>query len=660
LLWSLHHILLDCWSVAVVLGEVMRLYEGVRRGEQGEPERRRSFEEYVQWLGEQDGREAEAYWRSVLAGVQAATVLAGGSRREEAGEETAQKPTGYRKQELALSREETQRLEGLAREQRVTVNTLVQGMWALLLSRYSGERRVIFGVTVAGRPPELEGVERMIGMFINTLPLVIEVGGEQRLDEWLQGVQASNVGLRQYEQTPLVQVQEWSQVPRGQPLFESLLVFENYPEEVTTHLQNVREATLHSPTTFERTNYPITLVALPGKQLRLSVSYERERFEDETIERLLDHCQQILRQMLAQPGSRLVQLSLLTQAERQQVLSDWNQTSRDYPRQSNVPALFQAQVARTPDRIALCLQDACLTYAELNARANQLARYLQRLGVGPEVPVGLYLHRCVELPLSILAILKAGGVYVPLDLNAPASRLAFLQADTGFSLLISQPEHLARLASLPVQPLLLKEHWTRINACPAHELRTDGQAEHLAYIMYTSGSTGLPKGTGVSHRNVLRLVLNTDYASFGQEETWLLFASPAFDASTLELWGALLHGSRLVIVPAALPSLAELGRLLQVAAITSLWLTAGLFHQMVDAERESLASVRQVLAGGDVLSPTHVRSLLQSWEPGTHWLINGYGPTEATTFSCCYPMSGPEVLAASSTVPIGRPIANTQ
>src|SRR5581483_5377260 len=505
LVWSFHHILLDGWSVALLLAEVLHAYTALYQKGELYLQPRRAFRDYIVWLQERNQQAAESYWKNMLAGFDAPTSLGIGTPRPV----VPSVDVTVSEQKLLLPLAVTRELEDMARERQVTLNTLMQGMWALLLSRYSGERRVIFGVTVAGRPPELEGVERMIGMFINTLPLVIEVGGEQRLDEWLQGVQASNVGLRQYEQTPLVQVQEWSQVPRGQPLFESLLVFENYPEEVTTHLQNVSEATLHSPTTFERTNYPITLVALPGKQLRLSVSYERERFEDETIERLLDHCQQILRQMLAQPGSRLVQLSLLTQAERQQVLSDWNQTSRDYPRQSNVPALFQAQVARTPDRIALCLQDACLTYAELNARANQLARYLQRLGVGPEVPVGLYLHRCVELPLSILAILKAGGVYVPLDLNAPASRLAFLQADTGFSLLISQPEHLARLASLPVQPLLLKEHWTRINACPAHELRTDGQAEHLAYIMYTSGSTGLPKGTGVSHRNVLRLVLNT-------------------------------------------------------------------------------------------------------------------------------------------------------
>ncbi|MEH2321839.1 MAG: non-ribosomal peptide synthetase [Nostoc sp.] len=340
-----------------------------------------------------------------------------------------------------------------------------------------------------------------------------------------------------------------------------------------------------------------------------------------------------------------------------------NKTQTDYPQQACIHQLFESQVEKTPDAVALIFNNQHLTYRDLNSRANQLAQHLQSLGVGTEILVGICIERSLEMVVALLAILKAGGAYVPLDPGYPQERLAFILSDTQVSVLLTQKELVAKLPTHTAFVICLDADWNAL-AKPTggiaqnkkENLSTSVTADNLAYVMYTSGSTGTPKGVCVIHRGVVRLVKETNYAHLTDEEIILQLAPISFDASTFEIWGCLLNGGKLVIFPPHTPSLDELGQIIQQYKVTTIWLTAGLFHLIVDEKIDALKSLRQLLAGGDVLSVPHVQKFLQTVE--NCQLINGYGPTENTTFTCYHPITAP--LQPGVSIPIGRPIANTQ
>ncbi|MEH2064602.1 MAG: non-ribosomal peptide synthetase [Nostoc sp.] len=348
-------------------------------------------------------------------------------------------------------------------------------------------------------------------------------------------------------------------------------------------------------------------------------------------------------------------LPILKESEKH-LLIEWNQTQTDYPQQACIHQLFEAQVEKTPDAVALIFNNQHLTYRDLNSRANQLAQHLQTLGVGAEILVGICIERSLEMVVALLAILKAGGAYVPLDPGYPQERLAFMLSDTQVSVLLTQKELVAKLPTHTALVICLDADWNAITPNKKENLSTSVTADNLAYVMYTSGSTGTPKGVSVIHRGVVRLVKETNYAHLTAEEIILQLAPISFDASTFEIWGCLLNGGRLVIYPPHTPSLEELGQIIQQYQVTTLWLTAGLFHLIVDEKIDALKSLRQLLAGGDVLSVPHVQKFFQTVDKCQ--LINGYGPTENTTFTCCHPITAP--LQPDVSIPIGRPIANTQ
>ena len=341
---------------------------------------------------------------------------------------------------------------------------------------------------------------------------------------------------------------------------------------------------------------------------------------------------------------------------QKQLFLEWNHARKEYPLNQSIHQLLEEQVEYTPDAIAVVFEEQHLTYRQLNHRANQLAQYLQTLGVGAEVLVGICLERSLEMVIGLLAILKAGGAYVPLDIGYPQERLTFMLADTQISVLLTQKELVDKLPNHEAHVICLDTDWEIINQQTPENPTTSITADNLAYVMYTSGSTGQPKGVSVVHRGVVRLVKETNYASFTNTEVFLQLAPISFDASTFEIWGCLLNGGRLVIYPNNTPSLDELGQVIQQYQVTTLWLTAGLFHLMVDENIDGLKTLHQLLAGGDILSVPHVQKFLQTVE--NCQLINGYGPTENTTFTCCYHITAP--IKPDVSIPIGRPIANTQ
>jgi amino acid adenylation domain-containing protein len=349
----------------------------------------------------------------------------------------------------------------------------------------------------------------------------------------------------------------------------------------------------------------------------------------------------------------------LNEAERRQLLSGWNNTHAEYPRNLCIHQIFEEQAEHHPDAIALKFRDQQMTYRQLNARANQVARRLRELGVGPEVMVGTLLERSLEMVVGLLGILKAGGAFVPLDASYPAERLTFMASDTKAPVMLVQSKIAQNMdgkswsAAIKISLDGETSEIDRQNGENPANLTT---AENLAYVMYTSGSTGQPKGVMVNHRAVVRLVKNTNYVELGNRETFLQFSPISFDASTLEIWGPLLNGGCLAIMPAEVQALSEIGVAIRQHGVTSMWLTAGLFNVMTEQRLDDLSPLRQLLVGGDALSPVHVRKAVEGL-PGCR-LINGYGPTEGTTFTCCHTISNDDSQGTS--IPIGRPIANTQ
>jgi len=364
----------------------------------------------------------------------------------------------------------------------------------------------------------------------------------------------------------------------------------------------------------------------------------------------------LLESIVAAVQQPVHQLRMVGEAERQQLLVEWNQTSSAYP-QLSIKELFEQQAARTPEAVAVTFEDEQLSYHELNERANQLAHYLREQGVGLELLVGISLERSVELVVALLGVLKAGGAYLPLDAGYPPERLALMLGEAEVTVLLTQQSLLGRLPKpLPERVICLQ----RGGAQFAQQSRTNPvievEPENLAYVIYTSGSTGGPKGVAIAHRSVVRLVKETNYVRFSEKEVFLQLAPVSFDAATFEVWGPLLNGGRLVLFPATEPTLPELGAILQRHQVTTLWLTSGLFQLMVDERVGDLQTVQQLIAGGDVLSAAHVRKAAEQLPQCQ--LINGYGPTENTTFSCCYAIG--EASTIGSSVPIGQPIANSQ
>src|SRR5512132_426486 len=432
--WSRHHILLDGWSTPLLVKEVFALYEAYSQGKELRLDRPRPYADYIGWLGKQDPAQTEAFWRRQLGGFRAPTPLV--VDHLSAHDET---DTSFEEEKVTLSDESSAALQAFARKNRLTLGTLVQAAWALLLSRYSGEPDVLFGGTVSGRAAPVPGIDKMIGLFINTLPVRVKTPPTARVLDWLEAMQAQQTELREHEHAPLVEVQRWSDVPRGTPLFESLVVFENYPVEEALR-QGSRGLTVDDARTAEQSNYPITLIGVFRRSLVLRASYERRRFDAATITRMLGHLRVLLEGMVHAPESTLEALPMIEADERRQLLFAWNDLTARYPVEAPIHALFEAQVDRSPDAVAVSCEDRRLTYRELDERANRLAHHLVRHGAARGQLIGLAVRRSLDMVVGILGILKAGGAYLPLDPDYPKDRLAFMIADASVRLLVTEAE----------------------------------------------------------------------------------------------------------------------------------------------------------------------------------------------------------------------------
>ena len=653
-----HHIVMDGWSMPVLVQELLTLYaQQLHPGQLGDAAalpRVTPYRDYLAWIAAQDRAGARAAWREALAGLEEATRLA--------LPDSGGRPIAPEQIALALSETLTAALTRQARQHGLTLNTLLQAAWAIVLGRLTAREDVVFGVTVAGRPPEIAGIESMVGLFINTLPLRIKLPPGKPFLELLKEVQDSQSRLMAHQHLGLAEIQSLAGLGE---LFDTLVVFENYPVDRSGLSANAGGLRLTGFSGIDATHYPLSLAARADERLQLRLSYRPDLFDRASVEAIAGRLVRLLEGAVADPGRAIGRLDILSAAERHTILEEWNDTARAIPA-ATLPELFASQVARTPDAVAAVFEDARLSYGELDARASQLAHHLRALGVGPEVVVGLCIERSLEMLIGLLGILKAGGAYLPLDPDYPRERLAFMLADAAAPVLVTRaalraqlPSHDARIGGARgdgAHIVCLDADWPAIAQHPTTPPRSGLTPQNAAYVIYTSGSTGTPKAVVVAHHNVVRLVKSVDYVELTPDDVFLHLAPLSFDASTFEIWGALLNGAKLVVYSGGPFDIAELKRTIAATGVSVLWLTAALFHQVVDEDVSAIAGVRQLLAGGDVLSASHVRAVVEA-QNGCR-LINGYGPTEGTTFSACFAVTGRTDFHDS--VPIGRPISNTR
>nr|WP_269973608.1 non-ribosomal peptide synthase/polyketide synthase [Pseudomonas aeruginosa] len=642
LIYTNHHILMDGWSNSQLLGEVLQRYRGET------PSRSDGrYRDYIAWLQRQDAGRTEAFWKQRLQRLGEPTLLVPAFAHGVRGAE------GHADRYRQLDVTTSQRLAEFAREQKVTLNTLVQAAWLILLQRYTGQDTVAFGATVSGRPAELRGIEEQIGLFINTLPVVASPCPEQPLGDWLQAVQGENLALREFEHTPLYDIQRWAgQV--GEALFDNILVFENYPVSAALAEETPTDMRIDALSNQEQTHYPLTLLVSAGETLELHYSYSRQAFDEAAIECLAERLERLLLGMCENPGASLGELDSLAAAERYQLLEGWNATAAEYPLQRGVHRLFEEQVERTPTAPALAFGEERLDYAELNRRANRLAHALIERGVGADRLVGVAMERSIEMVVALMAILKAGGAYVTVDPEYPEERQAYMLEDSGVQLLLSQ-SHLKLPLAQGVQRIDLDRGapWFEDYSEANPDIHLDG--ENLAYVIYTSGSTGKPKGAGNRHSALSnRLCWMQQAYGLGVGDTVLQKTPFSFDVSVWEFFWPLMSGARLVVAaPGDHRDPAKLVALINREGVDTLHFVPSMLQAFLqDEDVVSCTSLKRIVCSGEAL-PADAQQQVFAKLPQAG-LYNLYGPTEAaidvTHWTC--------VEEGKDAVPIGRPIAN--
>jgi amino acid adenylation domain-containing protein len=645
LVLTFHHALLDGWSLAVLMNEVLACYAANCSGRDASLPPVRPYADYVKWVRSQDLSAAERYWRTILKGFAGPTPL----YPERSPQRSLDQADRYADGSIRLSSSMARQLEALAQRGHLTLNTLALGAWALVLRCYSGEDDVVIGTTVSGRPAALAGIETMVGLFINTLPLRVRLPADGQLLAWLGALQAQQVEARQYDYAPLVKIHGWSEVPRGQPLFESIVVFENYPAGSASS-DGRCSLTFGDATSIERTNYPLNLVIAPGPAWLVRMSYNPRRFEPATVTRMLGHFQTVLESIVADPEQQLSAVSLLSAQERHEVINVWNDTRAEYADQGSIVDVLRAHARRCPDRVAIVFEEQQLTYAELNRRSNQLANYLRTLGVRREVLVGLCVERSIDMLVALAGILKAGGAYVPLDPSYPEARLAFMLRDAGVRVLLTSARAAAAVRNPVARTICLDTEWSDVLSrqyCGA--VRSDAGADNLAYVIYTSGSTGQPKGTMISHRGLSNMsAALAAVFDVGPDSHVLQLSSLSFDASVLEIFGAMHAGATLYLISedTVLPG-PRLARLLCDRGMTHIVISPSVLARLPN---DRLPELSTMIVAGEACTP----DLVARWAPGRRF-FNAYGPTEGTV--CATLM---QCIESNPEISIGRPIANTQ
>ena len=661
LIQTMHHIVRDGGSMVVFAQELSALYGAYSSGKRSSlPELAVQYADYAIWQRAQLQRDALkdqlAYWKQKLANLPVLELPTDRPRPA---------APSYRGGRIAfeLGEELTRELKELRRQEETTLFTTLLAAFQVLLYRYSGHEDIAVGVPIAGRTrPEVKG---LIGFFVNVLVLRADLSGEPSFREYLARVRAQTREAYAHQDVPFAKLVEElapKRDPSRNPLFQVSFVKGTEPGE-RPELSGLTVDTLQTNGT-AAVKFDLSVsVADEDQKIRVAIDYATDLFDSPTIERLAGHWRVLLEGIVADPTQKISRLPLLTAAERERLLGPLSAAAATYPRRDCIHELFEAQVRRTPEATAVVFEAEHLTYSELNARANRLAYHLRTLGVGPEVLVALAMERSLDLVVGLLGILKAGGAYVPLDPRYPAERLAFMLADTRAPVLLTQQRLLGQLPAYAGRTLCLDRDGATIAAQPDSNPAPSATADNLAYVIYTSGSTGQPKGTLVTHHNIVRLfAASARWFEFDAHDVWSGFHSFAFDFSVWEMWGALIHGGRLVVVPYLVSrDPKEFHALLVHERVTVLSQTPSAFRQLMGVDASEYASaelaLRLVILGGELLDVPSLRPWFERHGDAKPRLVNIYGLTETTVYVTYRPLATADLDMTTGNM-IGEPIAD--
>ena len=655
LLINMHHTISDGWSIGVFVRELSHLYGAFVAGKEPTlPTLPIQYADFAVWQrewlqGKVLGTQLE-YWKRQLA--DAPPLLELPTDRPRPAIQTFQGKT----ERFELDRKLTQELKALSQQSGCTLFMTLLAAFGVVLSRYSGQTDIVIGSAIANR--NRQDIEGLIGFFVNTLALRLDLSEKPSFAAFLKQVQEVTQDAYEHQDLPFEMLVEELQLERKldrNPLVQVMFALQNAANE-TWNLPGLAIEEVSWELDSARFDLEIHLSEV-NDGIAGFCCYNIDLFDGSTIARLLEHFQNLLRAIIVNPQESVSLLPLLSEQEQKQLLVDWNQTKTDYPQEQCIHQLFESQVERTPDAIAVVFEEQSLTYGELNCLANQLAHYLQKSGVKPDELVGICLERSLDMIVGLLAILKVGGAYVPIDPDYPQERISFMLQDTQVKVILTCKSLQTSLPNHQSIVVCLDKDWQQINQASQENLNSTVSADNLAYIIYTSGSTGTPKGVAVTHQAVNRLVLNTNYIHFTPDDRVVQASNIAFDAATFEIWGALLNGAKIIILAkSVLLSPQEFALSLRENQISVLFLTTALFNQLASLVPQAFSGLRYLLFGGESVDPKWVREVLDNGRPQN--LLHVYGPTENTTFSSWYLVE--DLPATATTIPIGKAISNTQ
>ncbi|HJR06705.1 MAG TPA: amino acid adenylation domain-containing protein, partial [Pyrinomonadaceae bacterium] len=655
LLLTMHHIVLDAWSMGILIREVAALYEAYTRGERSPlQELPIQYADFAHWQRDWfEGERLEAqlsYWREQLRDSPALLELPTDRPRPPVQSHRGASET------FRLSRNLTESLQRLSRQEGVTLFMTLLAAFQALLARYAGTNDIAVGTPIAGRErAELEG---LIGFFVNTLVMRTSLSGDPTVLELLRRVREVCLGAYAHQDVPFERLVEELQPARElshAPLFQVMFTLQNGSAE-QAGLPGLEMRPLEVESGVAKFDLTLSL-SESASGLWGSLEYNTDLFDEETARRMTGHFERLLEEMVAKPERRVSELELLREGERRQLVEEWNATRSEYAREMCVHELVEASAKRWPDAVALASENCEWTYDELNRRANQLAHYLRRAGVENGEVVAVLMERSAEMVCGWLGVLKAGAGYLPLDASYPSERLEMMLEDAGVKTVLTEERFLAAVAGRESSVVCVDRDWSVIARESALNPECEANGESLAYVIYTSGSTGRPKGILIPHRAVVRLVCNTNYVRLETSDRVAQASNASFDAATFEIWGALIHGARLVIINRdVVLSPAEFGAEIRRQGITVLFLTTALFNLLAREAPDSFGSLKHLLFGGEAVDAVHVREIIERAPPER--LLHVYGPTESTTFASWFLVQS--VAAGAWTIPIGRPLSNTQ
>lgn len=626
MIWTKHHVLWDGWSGQIIIQEVIKAYKDFLKGNQPDAIKEDRYEDFINYIKTIDSFKEKSFWQKYLKDFSEPTLLpfCSVSHERNKGKGT------YKRRTIEFTKAFTQKISDFSKSLHITPNTLTQGVWAILVSKYSGSKDVVYGVTVSGRPADSDlDFGNKVGLYINTIPFRATIKQQDTVNEFLKRLQKTSVEAREFQHTSLNKIQDWNEI-KGD-CFDSLLSFTNYPVSESSKSDS-QSLNIDAVDIKENNNYLLSIQPSLKEKLVVDFTFNSNILEEEYVKMICSHFETILCQIVKEEVDDISTIQFHTESEEIQLLHDFNATMVDYPKDKNIVDIFENQVEKTPNATALVLDGVTMTYKELNARANQLANFLRNQGVENESLVGICIDRSLEMIVGLLGILKSGGAYVPIDSDYPSDRIHYIVEDTSANIILVNDKSKSLIESKKDIKIINLEEQSVFTDCSAENLCLEIPLSNLAYVIYTSGTTGAPKGALLEHGNVVRLFFNEESLfDFNNKDVWCLFHSFCFDFSVWEIFGALLYGGKLVIVPSLVARDTKLfSDLLENEKVTVLNQTPSAFNILKDEVINSSTNldVRYLIFGGEALRP----SILESWHYAYPFckLINMYGITETT------------------------------